>query len=59
MSHRFKQPFFESFAAEVIRLLKRERRNEEKQTDSVYSSEAVQKGDDASGHGKTFTNIGR
>lgn len=59
MSHRFKQPFYESFAAEVIKMLKRERRTEDNQTDSVYSSGAVQKGDDASGHGKTFTSIGR
>jgi hypothetical protein len=59
MSHRFKQPFYESFAAEVIRMLKRERRTEEKQPDSVYSSGAVQKGDDAAGHGKAFTGFGR
>lgn len=59
MSHRFKQPFYESFAAEVLRMLKRERGTDEKQPDSVYSSGAVQKGDDASGHGKAFTSIGR
>lgn len=58
MSHRFKQPFFESFAAEVIALLKREK-NQATKPDSVYSSEAVQKGDDAAGHGKAFTSIGR
>jgi hypothetical protein len=59
MSHRFKQPFYESFAAEVLKMLKRERGTDEKQVDSVYSSGAVQKGDDAAGHGKTFTSLGR